>query len=287
MRRNTSKRAVKTNPAAPSPPATTLPDGLEAAEGARRDLHWDDEPAEHLESADPEDAEEEAAASEEGGAAAAEGEEGDPHAPDDALGLYLRQMGAIPLLSREQELALAERLEYRRRRYRRAALSSWRTLSLVVATFEKVRAGQLALDPTIDVVTTLGLSRERILQRMPHNLGTLRRLIDSADADFRALLRASTAAARNRLRRLLWRRLQKSIKLAEELSPRIDLLERWSEDLRVLSHQMSDLAHRIDSGDRRSAAERERRTKMVKQLRDLMLQVRASPEDLAKLARVY
>src|SRR3989442_15033847 len=36
----------------------------------------------------------------------AEGEE-DAHAPDDALGLYLRQMGAIPLLNREQELALA------------------------------------------------------------------------------------------------------------------------------------------------------------------------------------
>ena len=38
----------------------------------------------------------------------------DAHAPDDALGLYLRQMGAIPLLNRDQELALAERLEMRR-----------------------------------------------------------------------------------------------------------------------------------------------------------------------------
>src|ERR1017187_8273179 len=31
----------------------------------------------------------------------------DSHGADDALGLYLRQMGAIPLLNREQELALA------------------------------------------------------------------------------------------------------------------------------------------------------------------------------------
>ena len=31
---------------------------------------------------------------------AAEDLEGDSHAPDDALGLYLRQMGAIPLLDR-------------------------------------------------------------------------------------------------------------------------------------------------------------------------------------------
>src|SRR5260221_4606831 len=51
----------------------------------------------------------------------ADGLEGEPKAateekeadestgPDDALGLYLRQMGAIPLLSRQQELDLARR----------------------------------------------------------------------------------------------------------------------------------------------------------------------------------
>jgi len=85
-------------------------------------------------------------------------EDEDAHAPDDALGLYLRQMGAIPLLNRDQELALAMQLEMRRRRYRLAALSSWRTIASVVATFELVQKQELALDPTIDVVNTLGLS---------------------------------------------------------------------------------------------------------------------------------
>ena len=124
---------------------------------------------------------------------AAEGETEDAHAPDDALGLYLRQMGAIPLLNRDQELALAKRLELRRRRYRHAALVSWRTLEEVVKVFERVLAEECALDPTIDVVKTLGLSRDEILKRMPHNVKTLRRLIQTADADFRALERASTA----------------------------------------------------------------------------------------------
>src|SRR5262245_41159251 len=111
-----------------------------------------------------------------------EGEgEDDDHAPDDALGLYLRQMGAIPLLSRERELALAKELELRRSRYRHAALSCWFTLERVVATFERVNAGQLALDPTIDVVNTLGLSRENILKRIPYHVRTLRRLVKKAD----------------------------------------------------------------------------------------------------------
>src|SRR5437588_10765530 len=47
--------------------------------------------------------------------------------PDDALGLYLRQMGAIPLLTRDQELTLAKRLERLRQRFRHAALSNWET----------------------------------------------------------------------------------------------------------------------------------------------------------------
>lgn len=68
-----------------------------------------------------------------------EGEEvDDEHAPDDALGLYLRQMGAIPLLTRPQELALAVQLETQRWRYRHATLSCRRTLMRVVETFERV-----------------------------------------------------------------------------------------------------------------------------------------------------
>src|SRR6478609_5404009 len=42
--------------------------------------------------------------------------------PDDALGLYLRQMGSIPLLNRQRELDLAQRLEYHRNRFRSATL---------------------------------------------------------------------------------------------------------------------------------------------------------------------
>jgi RNA polymerase primary sigma factor len=278
MRRNTPKRAGKSRgETSPRTPSESLADDVEVS---RRGLPWDDAGSERSRSAEAGD---ESGLEEE--QSAAEGEGDDVHAPDDALGLYLRQMGAIPLLSREQELALAERLEYRRRRYRRAALCNWRTLAAVVNTFEKVRAGQLALDPTIDVVTTLGLSRENILARMPYNLRTLRHLIEDAEGDVRTLLRAGSASARQRLRRDLWRRLKKAITLAEELSPRIDLLDHWTDELRVLSRQMQELSRHLDHGDR-SAADRERRSRSVKQLRDLMLEARSSSEDLAALVRV-
>jgi RNA polymerase primary sigma factor len=282
MRRTPKRRGKGTA----SAPTRVVPEPFaspqEPVEATRRETPWSDLPDDSFVSEEADEVDE---ATEEAASAPTEALEGeDAHAPDDALGLYLRQMGAIPLLSRDQELALAERLELKRRRFRHAAMMNWRTLAAIVETFERVRAGQLALDPTIDVVTTLGLSRERILQRMPHNLKTMHKLIEAADADFRSL-RAGSSASQNRMRRDLWRRLRKTVRLAEELSPRIDLLDRWTEELRTLSRQMVQLEHQKDAGDR-SSTDRERRTKAAKQLRDLTHDVRSSSEDLAKLVRV-
>jgi RNA polymerase primary sigma factor len=206
----------------------------------------------------------------------------DDSGPDDALGLYLRQMGAIPLLNRKEEETLAKKLEHQRQRYRHAALCNWRTLDLVVETFQRVRAGKLALDPTIDVVSSLGLTREKILERMPHNLPTMRRVLDKADEAFRQVLRGTSQVGRARAKRELWRHLQKSITLAEEMSPRIDLLDRWSEELRELSRTMNEL-HRLSESGARSAADRERRTKAAKQLREKMLELKTTPEDLDRM----
>jgi RNA polymerase primary sigma factor len=223
-------------------------------------------------------------------ARAAQAEHAEPpdegQSPDDALGLYLRQMGAIPLLTREQELVLAKRLERVRTRYRHAILCSWETLAWVADTFERVQAGQLPVDPTIDVVESLGLSRVRILARLPHNLRTLRHLLVDAAADFRIFLRTRTAPARARARRGLWRRLRKAVALAEELSPRMELLDRWTDALRERAAQLGELARQIDAGRGRSASSREERAKLVKRLRDLMLETLATPEELSLLARV-
>ena len=60
--------------------------------------------------------------------------------PDDALGLYLRQMGSIPLLTRDKELALAKKLEHHRNRFRAAALLCPRPLTRVLEKFEQIAA---------------------------------------------------------------------------------------------------------------------------------------------------
>src|SRR5438045_2306615 len=120
MRRN-MKRPVKGSTAKTS--LTAARPHPESARGARpspaRESAWEeaDTPAA---TAEDEDEADETPAGE--AAPHAEAEADDNHGPDDALGLYLRQMGAIPLLSRQQELALAQRLAAQRTRYRRATM---------------------------------------------------------------------------------------------------------------------------------------------------------------------
>src|SRR5262245_46823356 len=139
----TSSRHSRSAPSSPPTrrrgrrPAQTL---LESGDLHEQDLPFEEETARAESSSEESVAEEDA-----GHTGSAEDADLDTTSgPDDALGLYLRQMGAIPLLNRTEELALARRLETTRQRYRRAALSTWLTLGRVVETFERVQAGKLA-----------------------------------------------------------------------------------------------------------------------------------------------
>src|SRR5258708_79010 len=122
----------------------------------------------------------------------------------DALELYLRQMGSISMLSREEEVELADRLETRRRRYRHAAFGNAGILRQVIDTFEQIRAGQLSLDRSVDVVPSQGLTSERIRRQMPHHGGKLVRLLDEAAEQFQKILRVGKPGPRAAIRRA-WR----------------------------------------------------------------------------------
>jgi RNA polymerase primary sigma factor len=256
-------------------------DRPEPAEPARRGPEADEPPlVEDLDADDDLDAAEPREAVVEPEEAVAEESHG---GADDALGLYLRQMGAIPLLNREQELALARRLEDARRRFRRAATANAHILNRVLQTFEAVMEGRLAIDPVIDVVTSLGLSRERILARMPHNVRTLRRVLNQYAAQFPESLRAESAVGKHRWRRTLWRQLRKAAKLAEELSPRAELLERWAEELIGQAAELAERAEALRPSRRATPADRAKRSRA---LRELYTAVQASPGDLDRLVRV-
>ena len=110
------------------------------------------------------------------------------------------------------------------------------------------------------MVTTLNLSRDKILERMPHNVKTLKRLLERAETRFREFLRATRQRPRAReCAANCGAAAARRSMLAEELSPRIELLDKWTDELASCLRRDDRSWPRkpIDIGDR-SAADRER-----------------------------
>jgi RNA polymerase primary sigma factor len=203
----------------------------------------------------------------------------------DPFTVYLRQMGATPMLSRPQELELAGRLDRLRRRYRRAALWNGEVLARVVETFERVRAGELLLERTIDEVPSLGLTADKLRTRLPRLLRKLRGAAGEAREAFRQVLRARSAGERARRRRAHRDRLRRAVALAEQLSARTELLDAWTAELLPHATRMGELS-RQPAIKPRSAAARAEAAARRKELRALALRHQASAGALAGLLRV-
>ena len=205
--------------------------------------------------------------------------------PDDALGLYLKQMGSIPLLNKEKERTLAQKLEQVRDRYRHAVMCNWFILRRLAEIYQLVCDGKLNLDPQIDVIASTGLTREHILARMPHNLKTLRKLLQASAKSYLSCMRSRSVKSQVRQRRDLFRQLRKGITLVAELSPRTELLDSlvlemtaWKEDVQQYE--------RLTNRSGRAARDQEQRMRAGKELRHRILEAQTTPEELARMLEV-
>src|SRR5439155_6956715 len=115
-------------------------------------------------------------------------DDGDGRHIDDPVRMYLTQMDEIPQLKREEEIALAKKIEITRKRFRRKVLECDYALRNVVETLKRVHVGDLPFDRTVKVSLTENLEKDKILQRMPHNLKTLEHLMEQNVEDFNKLV---------------------------------------------------------------------------------------------------
>lgn len=203
--------------------------------------------------------------------------------PDDALGLYLRQMGSIPLLKRHDEIALAMRLERARNLFRTAALRCPFILRKALNCYEKINAGQTPLDPNIDVVSTANMRRDQILARMPGHIRTLRSLLKREEDDFARGIEFDTLLERKAWHRRRRQRILKMSKLVAELSPRTESIERWVDDLERKGRALVAAVHALDYKPPRNIAARVSRNH---NLRDWMIAAQFEPEDCVRKIRL-
>ncbi len=204
---------------------------------------------------------------------------------NDPIRLYLSQMAEIPLLSREEEISLAKKIEVTRKRFRRTVLGCQLGLRNTVATLTKVHQGVLPFDRTIKVSLTERLTKEQIQARMPHNLRTLGHLIEENHKDFGLLIRKGTSRQlRHEARKRFIRRRRKMLTLAEELSLRTRRVQAMMRQLEDLSQRMNELRRRlplvIDT-----PATRQQRANLRRELHDLMALAQESPRSLHQRCR--
>jgi RNA polymerase primary sigma factor len=203
-----------------------------------------------------------------------------PKLSDDPIRMYLSQMAVIPLLTREQEISLAKKIEVTRKRFRRSVLGCNFAMQATIETLDKVHQGALPFDRTIKVSLTERLTKEQILARMPHNLKTLRSIMGRNRDDFRKLIRRSTARADwAQARRSFCCRRRKSLQLVEELSLRTRRVQPLVKQLREFSQRMDALRRKLKQLKSDPTAKDE--VSIVRrELRNLMVLTLESPRSL-------
>ena len=204
---------------------------------------------------------------------------------DDPVRMYLTQMGEIPLLTREQEINLAKKIEITRKKFRRKVLECHFALALVVDVLKKVSEGDLPFDRTVKVSVTENLEKDQILGRMPHNLKTLEHLMECNVRDFRVFVREREPAGRLVLLANLKRRRFKAVNLVEELSIRTQKVQPLMKRLEQIAVRMEELLAQLREL-RAGHVGKEDRGNIVKELKDLMRITLETPKSLKRRAEL-
>ncbi len=165
---------------------------------------------------------------------------------DDPVRMYLTQMGEIPLLTREQEIALAKKIEITRKIFRSKVLESDYCLQSAVEILQQVDDGDLPFDRTMKISTAEDQAdKGTIGQRIPMNLSSVRIMLDRNRSDWEGLRDASKKDAED-LRMAVRRRRRRCVKLLEELSLRTSKVTPLMKKLSSISTKMLELEQRIE-----------------------------------------
>jgi RNA polymerase primary sigma factor len=199
---------------------------------------------------------------------------------DDPVRMYLTQMGEIPLLSREDELRLAKRIEITRKRFRTKVLESPLAVIEAIQILEDVKNGELAFDRTLKADSAIDVSKFEVLDRLPQVIDRLRQLVfDMHECYDKILHQRLTSKQRARLQRRLREDQRKCVVMLEEMNIQSKKIKPMMEKLEVLSRRMDEIAHEIDE-IKAGRGHRMRLPALKKELDQCMMQALESPDEL-------
>src|SRR5688572_13725769 len=166
---------------------------------------------------------------------------------DDPVRMYLTQMGEIPLLTREQEIALAKKIEITRKIFRSKVLESDYCLQSAVEILQQVDDGDLPFDRTMKISTAEDQAdKGTIGQRIPMNLESVRMMLARNREDWDNLRQSKNKKDLAELLLAIRRRRRRAVKLLEELSLRTSKVTPLMKKLSSISTKMLELEQRTE-----------------------------------------
>jgi len=204
---------------------------------------------------------------------------------DDPVRMYLTQMGEIPLLTRQEEIRLAKKIEVTRRRFRTRLLECDYVIQAAQKVLKRVHRGELPFDRTVQVSVTDRLEKEQILGRLPHNLCTLEVLLRRNRRDYRlALSRSQVKSQRRGAWRRLGQRRRRAVRLVEELGLRTQRIEPMIRTLDEFSRRVDRLKVQLEEQKRNKVPQTER-DPLLAEFRSILLATQETPTSLRNRVR--
>jgi RNA polymerase primary sigma factor len=163
---------------------------------------------------------------------------------DDPVRMYLTQMGSISLLTRDEEIQLAKKIETTRMIFRRRCLENDYAVQMAVDTLMSVHDGKMPFDRTMRISTAEENHKETIGRRIPINVATLKKLLEVNFEDWEVLNEAHEAGDDEAFELISARiavRRRKMARLSEECSLRTSRIVPYLKKLRSIAKKMKTL----------------------------------------------
>ncbi len=161
---------------------------------------------------------------------------------DDPVRMYLTQMGEIPLLTRDEEIMLAKKIEITRKRFLKKVLHSDLSLATCLRILEDVNNGELSFDRTLKVNAMVDNCKEEILEQFPKSAKTLKTILQKNKEDYtRAKRKQTSEKEKIKLLRTIRNRRRKGIDLLEEINIRTKRIQPMMKKLQEIISEMGSL----------------------------------------------
>lgn len=199
---------------------------------------------------------------------------------DDPVRMYLTQMGEIPLLSREEEINLAKKIELTRKRYRKVLLANTRCLEMAVDVLQDLADDELAFDRTLKSTASLDITEEEVMEKLPVIIEEAREIIEQNREDYREILEDDTTEEEaEEIRERIRSRSNEGVMKVEELNLQTKRIRPILEEFNEIIEEVNEIEEELEDMEE-TPANREPIRKLKRNYRQLQIKGAESPEDM-------